>query len=81
MPKGADNSIPQINRFDWKKVKDWKFPFRAHTLSDPNYINAKNELFDLNGNGWWWGNGWWNNKTETLMEYNRRLKREKRSIK
>ena len=46
MPKGADKSIPQINRFDWKKVKDWEFPYKGYTLSNPNYIKHKTKLFN-----------------------------------
>ena len=85
MPKKPNKSYKHINRYDWTKVKDWKYPYKDYglygCLNDPKYIKNKSELFNINGNGWWWGNGWWNNKTETLMEYNRRLKREKRSIK
>jgi len=78
MPKGADKNIPQINRFDWKKVKDWKFPYKGNGLSDPNYIKHKAELFNLNGNGWWWNDGkGLNEKAVTHKQYHARKKKKK----
>jgi len=77
MPKKKNEEYERINRFDWKKVKDWKYPYKGHTLSDPKYIKDRTELFDINGNGWWWKDGWWNGKDETSMEYNRKNKKKR----
>ena len=82
MPKKPNKSYKHINRYDWTKVKDWKYPYRDYglygCLNDPKYIRHRDSLFSINGNGWWWGNGWWSDEVkETPMEYNRRLKKEK----
>ena len=78
MPKRKNKEYDRINRFDWKKVIDWKFPFKTYTLSDPNYIKARDKLFDLNGNGWWWNDGkGLNENAETSKEYNLRKRKEK----
>ena len=60
MPCKKNKEYERINMFDWKKVKDWKFPYTEHIFSDPRYIKAKNKLFSVNGNGWWVndGRGW-----------------------
>ena len=40
--------------------------------------DTKDALFNINGNGWWWGKGWWSNQTqETPMEYHRRKRKER----
>jgi len=36
------------NRYDWRKVKDWKFPYKG--LNDPQYIKDRDELFMKNNN-------------------------------
>ena len=75
MPKKKNEVYERINRFDWRKVKDWKFPFKGHTLSNPDYIKAKNELFSLNGNGWWCNDGTgWDMDKETPAQKIRRSK-------
>ena len=47
---------------DWKhEWKDWiPYPYKGHTLSNPQYIKDKSETFAKNGNGWWCndGKGW-----------------------
>ena len=56
---------------DRKTARNWKWPYAKglHTmLRDPKYIKHKKELFNNNGNGWWWGNGFWNGKTETITD-------------
>ena len=78
MPCKKNKEYERFNRFEWRKEKDWKFPFKGHTLSNPDYIKAKNELFSLNGNGWWINDGkGWEMKPETIKEYNRRLRNKK----
>ena len=81
MPRKSNKNFKHINRFDWKKVKDWQYPYRDYGLYgavvDPKYIKHREELFNLNGNGWWWGDGWWNGKHETPMEKMRRHREEK----
>ena len=73
-----DKSLKHINRYDWKKVIDWQYPYRDYglygALEDPKYIKHREDLFNLNGNGWWWGDGWWNGKHETPMERQRRYR-------
>jgi|TARA_Y100000034_G_scaffold58637_1_gene71439 hypothetical protein len=69
------------NATDWKRTKDWKFPYIDRglygTLKDPNYIDSRNKLFEKHGNGWWWGNGWWNGKHISLMERQRTYRKNK----
>ena len=78
MPKRKNEEYDRINRFDWKKVKDWVYPYKGNTFSDPNYIKDKATLFNINGNGWWWGPGWWSTKKfETPMEYHARKRKER----
>ena len=81
MPRKPNKNFKHINRYDWKKVKDWQYPYRDYGLYgavvDPKYIKQREELFNLNGNGWWWGDGWWNGKHETPMEKMRRHREEK----
>jgi hypothetical protein len=62
---------------DWKHWGNFPFPYKNNTLSDPQYIKDKEELFAKHGNGWWWGDGWWNGKFETPMERQQRYRREK----
>ena len=64
------------NKYDWKKIKDWKYPYKGNTLSDPQYIKDREKLFK-GYNGWWWGDGWWNGQTETPMVYHRRKRKER----
>ena len=81
MPRKSNKNFKHINRFDWKKVKDWQYPYRDYGLYgavvDPKYIKHREELFNLNGNGWWWGDGWWNGNHETPMERMKRYREEK----
>tara|TARA_R100000306_G_C4339235_1_gene124328 strand:+ start:538 stop:774 length:237 start_codon:yes stop_codon:yes gene_type:complete len=74
-----------MERIDKKwcaNINDWKnwipYPYKGHTLTDPQYIKDRDKLFAEHGNGWWWGNGWWNGDRESPMEKQRRYKREKR---
>tara|TARA_Y100000310_G_C20666509_1_gene807793 strand:+ start:1839 stop:2021 length:183 start_codon:yes stop_codon:yes gene_type:complete len=53
------------------------FPYKGHTLSNPQYIKDKNKLFKKHGNGWWWGDGWWNGHHESPMAYHRRKRKER----
>ncbi len=70
------------NSSDWKRTIDWKYPYRDRgmygSLLDSNYIKDRDNLFNKNGNGWWWGNGWWNGKDISSMErqraYRKRIK-------
>ena len=65
-----------VMKGDWK---EWiPYPYKGHTLSNPQYIKDRNELFAKHGNGWWWGFGWWNGDRESPMEKQRRYKQEKR---
>ena len=81
MPRKPNKNFKHINRYDWKKVKDWQYPYRDYglygALEDPKYIKNREELFNLNGNGWWWGDGWWNGKHETPSERMRRYRENK----
>jgi len=67
---------------EWRCFINWEFPYKGNTLSNPQYIKDKEKLFKENGNGWWCNDGkGWNMNAETIMQYNRRLKREKRNKK
>jgi len=82
MPKKPNKSYKHINRFDWKKVKDWKYPYRDYglygCLKDPKYIKNKNDLFKLNGNGWWINDGkGWDPDKLTPMQRARKYKKRK----
>ena len=61
---------------DWK---DWKpYPYKGHTLSNPQYIKDRDTLFVKHGNGWWWGRGWWSDEPpETPMELQRKYRKER----
>jgi len=37
---------------DWRQQKS-VYPYKS--LDDPKYIKDRAELFNENGNGWWWG--------------------------
>ena len=65
---------------DWKhNWKDWiPYPYKGHTLSNPQYIKDKDELFAKNGNGWWCNDGkGWEMHYETSMEYHKRKRKER----
>ena len=63
--------------------KDWlPYPYKGHTLSNSQYIKDKNELFDKNGNGWWWNDGQGLNlDAERPMDYHRRKRKERGELK
>jgi len=42
------------NDYDWKSSPKG-FPYKG--VNDPKYIKDRNELFQKNGNGWWWYQG------------------------
>jgi len=60
------------NKFDWRKVQNWKFPFKNGIRSEA-YKKSRDEFFEGH-NGWWWGDGWWNGKHESSMERQRRYR-------
>ena len=63
---------------EWRCFIGWKFPYKAHTLSDPEYIKDRDRMFKKNGNGWWWNDGrGWSMNWETHMLYQRRRRKEK----
>ena len=69
------------NETDWKKKKNWKYPYRNYglygCLNDPKYIKDRDDYFE-GSNGWWWGNGWWSDvQKESPMEYSRRKRKER----
>lgn len=67
--------MSDINRFDWKKVENWKYPYKG--LNDPEYLKDRDKMFEGH-NGWWWEKGWWSDeKYETPMEYNQRKRAER----
>ncbi len=37
-----------------KRVKRWKYGRGSYPLRHPKYIADRKELFNNNGNGWWW---------------------------
>jgi hypothetical protein len=41
--------------YDWQNKKEWQYKGGNNPLKDPKYIKDRNELFNLNGHGWWWG--------------------------
>ena len=56
--------------------KNW-VPYPYKGVNDPEYIKAREKLFEGH-NGWWWGRGWWSDeKFETPMEYHARKRRER----
>ena len=63
--------------YDWKK---WHktYPYKGYTLTNPQYIKDRDELFAKNGNGWWWNDGQGLNiKQESPMQYHRRKRKER----
>ena len=66
--------MSDINRFDWKKVENWKYPYKG--INDPEYLEDRNKCFKGN-NGWWWGDGWWNGYHESSMEKQREYRAAK----
>ena len=38
----------------YQKIEDKKSHFVYKSLKDPNYLKDKRDLFNSNGNGWWW---------------------------
>ena len=70
-----------FNRYDWKKIKEWEFPYKGHALSNPQYLKDKAETFEKSGNGWWCNDGkGWTMYWESPMEYHKR-KRKARGLK
>ena len=43
--------LDKNNAYDWRRRRRWKYPYKG--IEDPNYIKAKKETFQENGNGWW----------------------------
>lgn len=45
---------------NWKDFVNWKFPYKGHVMSNPQYLKDKEKTFKKNGNGWWCndGRGW-----------------------
>ena len=67
-----------MNENDWKNHIDWEFPYKGHTLSNPQYIKDKAETFAENGNGWWCNDGkGWSMDWESPMEYHKRKRKER----
>ena len=65
------------NKYDWKKIKDWKYPYKGNTLSDPKYIKDREKLFK-DYNGWWVNDGkGWAMDWESPMVYHRRKRKER----
>jgi len=62
---------------EWRLRLNWKYPYKGHTLTNPQYIKDKAALFEKNGNGWWWNDGQgYNPDYETPMQLQRRYRRE-----
>jgi len=40
----------------WKKRTGEDFPYKG--INDPEYIKARNKLFNESGHGWWWSAGY-----------------------
>ena len=67
--------MSDINERDWRNHIGWEFPYKGHTMSNPQYIKDKAKLFAENGNGWWCNDGTgWNMDEETPAEKMRRYK-------
>jgi hypothetical protein len=63
---------------EWRKTLGWKFPYKGHSLSNPQYIKDKEKLFNKNGNGWWVNDGrGWSMDEETPMQRQRRYRENK----
>ena len=65
---------------DWKS---WNhgFPYKGSGysfLTNPQYLQDRDELFQKNGNGWWWDDDRWTKKgglTNRLMRDKRKYRR------
>lgn len=42
--------------YDWK-INKRGWPYKEDAPYDDKYIKERNELFEKNGNGWWWYQG------------------------
>ena len=62
---------------EWRYRANWKYPYKGHTLSNPQYIKDRDKLF-AGHNGWWLGKGWWSDVVpESPMEYHARKRKER----
>jgi len=67
--------MSNVNERDWRNHIGWEFPYKGHTMSNPQYIKDKTKLFAENGNGWWCNDGTgWSMDEETPAEKMRRYK-------